>query len=419
MRILYITYFYPPLGGPAVLRNVKTVKYLSRAGFFIDVLTVRDIEYLYRDDSLLQECEQRDLIRTASLDPMALIRGVTKPSGAKASNLYMNTPERLKLFLRRIYPIDNKIGWVPFMVRAGRKAIKQNAYDLIYTSLGPFSSGLGAYRLSKDSGIPLVVDMRDYWNLLGDYELQGTALHRAYARNWERRIYKHASLIVTATRGIAQDIDVLAAGCSQKSITIYNGWDEEDFHGLQPSAPGEGFVLSYFGNVYARRSLTKFFSAVRGLREAGELPAGTSIRLYGNFFRETIQEVEDSGIKDIILIIPQLNHREALQAMLDSDTLLLVLNSSGPRGTLSSKVFEYLRAQKPILAMVPAHNEAADLLRENGRDHICAMESADSIRTALLRLINEREKPRLYNIPYELERRWQIGRLADALRDIK
>lgn len=434
MRVLYITYFYPPLGGPAVLRNLKTVKYLSRAGHSIDVITTRDIEYLYRDASLMEECGHRELIRTASLDPMALFRELAKPGSTKASHLYMNTPERLKLMIRRAWPIDNKIGWVPFIINAGRKAMRRNVYDLIYISLGPFSSGLGAYHLSRSSGIPLVVDMRDYWNLLGDYELQGSALHRAWSRAWERRIYRHASLIVTATKGIGTDIDAFVPGSAAKSITVYNGWDEEDFQGLthgrssagfapastEPQTPPsaaskEGFVLSYFGNIYARRSLVKFFCAVRTMREQQELPANTSIRLYGNFFRETIQEVENSGIKDIIRIIPQLEHRAALQAMLDSDALLLTLNSSGPKGTLSSKVFEYLRAQRPILAMVPAHNEAAELLKANGQDYICAMESAVSIRYTLHRLISERKGPAAFPIPYALERRWQIAKLSEAL----
>jgi hypothetical protein len=51
-RILYISYFYPPLGGPAVLRNLKTVKYLSKHGFSVDVITPSDREYLCRDESL-------------------------------------------------------------------------------------------------------------------------------------------------------------------------------------------------------------------------------------------------------------------------------------------------------------------------------------------------------------------------------
>ena len=66
MRLLYISYFYPPLGGPASLRNVKTVKYLAESGIACDVITVGDLEYLYRDASLLEECMADRVTRTAS-----------------------------------------------------------------------------------------------------------------------------------------------------------------------------------------------------------------------------------------------------------------------------------------------------------------------------------------------------------------
>ena len=130
-----------------------------------------------------------------------------------------------------------------------------------------------------------------------------------------------------------------------------------------------------------------------------------------------MEEIESSGIADLVGIVPQKEHRDALAAMLNADALLLNLNSSGPRGTLSSKIFEYLRCQKPILAMVPARNEAADLLRQNGQDHICAMESADSIYHCLKRLLGR--ETRAYGIPWELERRRQISKLAARLKSMQ
>ncbi len=86
MHILYISYFYPPLGGPASLRNVKVVKYLAKEGISCDVITVSDIEYIQRDYSLLSECSEQRLIRTDSLDPMALFSktGIRKGNKAKA-----------------------------------------------------------------------------------------------------------------------------------------------------------------------------------------------------------------------------------------------------------------------------------------------------------------------------------------------
>ncbi|HCM14434.1 MAG TPA: hypothetical protein DHW79_00540, partial [Candidatus Cloacimonas sp.] len=111
MKILYISYFYPPLGGPAALRNQKTVNYLSKAGAEITVLTVEDIEYAYSDPSLSADCAQRHLIRVPSWDPMALLRKAFGKNRAASQMVYKRSPERLKLMIRQLAPIDDKIGW--------------------------------------------------------------------------------------------------------------------------------------------------------------------------------------------------------------------------------------------------------------------------------------------------------------------
>ncbi|MBP7205896.1 MAG: hypothetical protein KBA54_05200, partial [Candidatus Cloacimonetes bacterium] len=102
MRILYISYFYPPLGGPAALRSLKTVKYLAQSGIECDVITVRDIEYLYRDPSLLREDAAAKIIRTASLDPMALLKKSRSAGDSGLSSIYLHTPEKLKLRIRQL-----------------------------------------------------------------------------------------------------------------------------------------------------------------------------------------------------------------------------------------------------------------------------------------------------------------------------
>ena len=417
MRILYISYFYPPLGGPAALRSLKTVKYLAQSGIECDVITVRDIEYLYRDPSLQSEDAAAKTIRTVSLDPMALLKKSRNAGDSGLSSIYLHTPEKLKLRIRQLHPVDNKIGWLPALLTAGRQAVKARGYDLIYISLGPFSSGIGAWILSRESKIPLAVDLRDYWTLLGDYDLQGGALNRGLSRTWEQRIYRHASLIVTATEGIGTDVaNAFGPGLEDKLLTVFNGWDETDFAGLPPAEPSADFSLSYFGNIYARRSLRHFHAALKRLRAENALPPNTRVKLYGNFFRETLQEVEQSGIQDLIDVIPQLSHRQALAAMRAADVLLLVINSSSPRGTLTSKVFEYLRAQKPILAMVPSQYEAAKLLQSCGHDLICAMESTDSIYLCLKRFLSQGYGP--YRVPWELERQTQVAKLAEKLKSL-
>ncbi|HNQ44289.1 MAG TPA: hypothetical protein PKI59_07655, partial [Candidatus Cloacimonadota bacterium] len=247
----------------------------------------------------------------------------------------------------------------------------------------------GAYLLSQSSGIPFVVDYRDYWTLLSDYDLMGSKLKQALSRSWERRILHSASLLVCATKGIAGDLAwEFGQQITPKTFILYNGHDAADFLHLEPARPSaQHFTFSYFGSIYARRSLKHFYQAVEELSREGLLPEHTRIRLYGNFNREVYQEIEASGIKDMIEIMPVLSHDQALYEMQKADALLLLINSSSPKGTLTSKVFEYLRLGRPILAMVPQFGEAAELLRECGIDTICPMESVSGIKSCLSQVI--------------------------------
>ncbi len=419
MKILYISYFYPPLGGPAALRNVKTVKYLTELGCEIDVISVGDIEYNYHDDSLLEECKQHRLIRTTSYDPMAVMKKVLGKRKQASQALYRKTPERIKLLVRRLYPLDDKVGWLPPLYKAGAQALMDTKYDLIYVSCGPFSSSLAAYWLSRRFKVPYAVEMRDYWTLLSDYNLQGSWLHRAFAKCWEKRILHAAKFIITATKGIAEDLaQAFGKELSAKMQVLYNGHDKEDYEGIAlVQRDDAAFVISYFGALYARRSLKGFFAAVKQAQEEGSLQRSIMIKLYGNYHVETEREIAESGINGQISIIPALSHREALQEMAASDALLLVINSSSPRGTLTSKVFEYLRIGKPILALAPQHGEVAELLHESGQDFICAMESVSAIKECLIRI----QKPRSHAFSYnqaKYMRRAQVLELYKFLQSL-
>ncbi len=422
MDILYISYFYPPLGGPATFRNTKAVKYLSNLGANIDVITVREIEYLLEDNSLLSECRERELIRTLSLDPMAITKKLSQSGAINSKSLYLGTSEPVKRLIRGMIPVDDKIAWVPFVIAAGIKACKDRHYDLIYVSCGPFSSAIAASYLASRFQIPLVVDYRDYWTLLSDYNQGITLLHRGISNYWERRILRQAALVVTATAGIGRDLcSAFGNGLEDRQITVYNGWDEEDFQNLPAcEAKSCGFEIAYFGAIYARRSMKNLYAALKELSQKELLPPDTKLRLYGNYFVETYTDIEASGISDLIEVVPQLQHREALAQMMQADVLVLNINSSSPYGTLTSKIFEYIRSQRPILAMVPSSKEAAQLLRSTGHDYICAMESTSTIAAALTRCLDDLKSPnpQPYQIPMEYERSHQLTHLFHRLSTI-
>lgn len=416
MKLLYISYFFPPLGGPAAIRNQKTVKYLGKLGWDIDVLTVADIEYNYFDESLLDSITPEKIIHIPSLDPMALLKKVGKHKHTLSKQVYHNTPESLKLIIRRLAPLDDKVFWLPNLMQKAKRLMSATGYDLIYVSCGPFSSALAAKWLAKRFGVPYVLEMRDYWTLLSDYNLLGFGVNRLVARATERSCLKQASLVVAATQGIADDLaENFDPSLPERSFVLYNGHDEVDFDDLRPAERLDtGFILSYFGALYAKRSLKCLLRAINSLHKQKLLPSGFELHLYGNFHRETLIELEQSGVGHLVKICPQLQHRQALEQMLASDALLLLINSDSPKGTLTSKLFEYLRCGKPILALVPQQGEAAEILKESGQGYLCPMESSTQIMKCLLQLFADRNKP--FSTNYHAER-FERQTLIKALHD--
>jgi hypothetical protein len=156
-------YFYPPLGGPGVQRPVKLIKYLSRNNWKTDVVTVKDIMFHSSDDQLAAEDMAETVIRTGSLDPMSFLGKIKK--GSDRTKVYFGTPEKYKKIIRNLFPIDDKIGWLPYAKKAGRQLLKTKRYDAIMATMGPYTSGLAAYKLSRQYKIPLIIDYRDHWTM--------------------------------------------------------------------------------------------------------------------------------------------------------------------------------------------------------------------------------------------------------------
>jgi len=421
MKILYISYFYPPLAGPASLRNLKTVKYLSQLGNTIDVLTVGNIVYNFYDNGLLAKCEQNRIIHIPSFDPMSILEKLSGKNKTMSNNIYHQTPERIKLFIRHLYPLDDKVLWLPNLLKTAKKTLAGDSYNLIYVSCGPFSSAVAARYLSKHFKLPYVLDMRDYWTLLNDYNLQGTYLNRLHSQHHEKRILKDAALIVTATKGIAEDIsNHFNKELQSKTFVLYNGHDEEDFSTLPKMETNhDQYTLSYFGTITAKRSLKWLLRALKNLKQENKLPVGFSFNLYGNYHRETYQEIQQSGIEEIVKVTPQITHKEALAVMQASDALLLLINSDSPKGTLTSKVFEYLRIGKTILALIPKQGEAAELLKERGQNFICPMESSVAIKKELEKLFAQRDDEHHFHyLAEKYERKKQVEELNQKLQKI-
>ena len=142
-------------------------------------------------------------------------------------------------------------------------------------------------------------------------------------------------------------------------VTIANGCDFDDFAGLEYTR-GDRFRLTHAGSFFGKRDPKPFLQALAdsGLDDV-------TVRFLGDFRPGDREFMESLGLGDRVELIDHVPRRESLRLQRDSDALLLLIPEAGGRGrgVLSGKVFEYLAAERPVLAVVPPDGAAAELDR--------------------------------------------------------
>ncbi|MDP8202447.1 MAG: glycosyltransferase [Candidatus Tenebribacter burtonii] len=418
-RLLLIAYFYPPLGGPGVQRPAKLVKYLNKLDVSTDVITVKNIVFHSTDNELLKEDKAHKIIRTSSFDLMSILVKISKPKTNKS--VYFKTPEKYKKIIRNIFPIDEKIGWLPFVMNAGKKLLKKNKYDAIMATIGPYTSGIAAYKLAKRNKLPLIIDYRDHWTL-NPYITFFSTFHKKHSVKWENIILQSASVITVVSKAMKNDlICEFGEDIRNKIKVIYNGWDTDDFSNLVINK-SEKLTIKYIGNFYGNRTPKFFIEAMELLQSRNQLPDDILIEFTGNYYAETINHIVNSKVAHFIKINTQIEHKEAIKSLMNCDALLFFIASYKGEGVLTGKVFEYLRSGKEILAMVPPEGEATKILRQNLHALICKMEDVEMIAKNFLKLIdvlNNKNKKLKINYKYSRENQTKefLNFVEDRLTD--
>jgi len=141
--------------------------------------------------------------------------------------------------------------------------------------------------------------------------------------------------------------------------------------------------IRYVGGFSGHRSVEYFIQALKELKASNEIPDNVVIEFIGNYFVETLSWLNSSDLIDIIRIVPQVTHLKAVNYMQSANLLLLFVSTAEGEDFLPGKVFEYIRSNVPILAMVPENGEPAMILRKLGHKYICNMEDVESIKCFL------------------------------------
>ncbi len=425
-KVLFIAYYFPPLGMGGVQRAAKFAKYLPSFGWKPFVLTVKDVQYLAKDPSLLEELPpQVKVIRTGSFDPLRisfLLKKLFKKKTQEAGSVQKAGIKRPRLSSWFFFP-DSKIGWIPFALLSGLKLAREENIDLIFTTSPPPSLHLVGYILKLLTGKPWVADFRDPW--VGfRHEEYPTPFHVWLKNRLIKKISENADAIVSVNQKISQRLVSLHPSV-KKIETIPNGYDESDIP-RSPPVKSNLFVIGYLGTFSQDHDPEPFLSGLKSLLEDKTVPK-EKIKLVhiglcvGIDLDRLIEEYDLSGVVEKKGYLP---HKEAL-ALLQEASLLLLTTSHSPDAEMisTSKLFEYMPLRKPILAIVPPAGAAAEVVYSLNLGKVVSPTDPIGIKRELsaffstwekgvLCLDSDEEKIRMFS------RRFLTSRLASLLNEM-
>jgi len=394
-RALIITYYWPPAGGPGVQRVLKFTKYLPDFGWQPIVLTVQDGEYPATDGSLVDEiiplCR---VYRTKSFQPYrwyrrftGIAREETIPTSVLADTRGLNWKKRLSHWVRaNLFIPDAHIGWLPYAVKTGYELIKRERINVLFSSSPPPTAHLIAQELARKSGLTWVADFRDPWTDIHYYEhvLRSRITQRLDSK-LEASVLQAASVVTSISQ---TDISRYRIRVPQtKYVFLPNGFDSDDFEGVDVSKRSSKFCIMHLGTMGKERNPKILFEVLSDLIKRDEFfGQNVSLTLVGIVEDPVQMDIERYGLRSIVRRIPYLPHSEALRYMAEATILLLpITNTRDNRGIVPGKMFEYLGARKPILGYGHVCGDAAQILQQTDAGCVLAYDDYEGTRRFLIR----------------------------------
>ncbi len=396
------------MGGSGVQRSVKFVKNLRYFDYEPVVFTRQEGNMPIRDDTLLKDIPDGVKIYRTKAYEAPELRGI------------MHIPGKV---LGKVTIPDSAYFWYKTSGKKAENVIKEEGISIIYTTSAPYSDHLlGLWLKKRMPDLKWVVDFRDEWTN-NPYILDSpyNPVRTAIEKKMENNVVKTADLLI-ANSPVMRDNFIRNNSISGDNFyVIPNGYDKEDFEGLDLTPPTNPvFTLVYTGALYGRRKPDVFFAALSELIGEGSIDRNKiKVQLIGNYHKDKLQlQIDSFGLNGVIEILGYVPHDECIKRQLSADCLLLI--EGGGRGAdafYTGKVFEYMNTGRPVLSLLP-EGVAKELVLKSGIGIVSETSDKEGAKRNLLKYYNDWKNGSLTfegrrDVIELYERKALTGRLAD------
>lgn len=366
-KLLIITYYWPPAGGPGVQRWLKFVKYLPYFDVQPIVYIPENPTYPIVDKHLEEEVSDKAIIlKNKIFEPYQLASFLSKNKTKKISSGIIPNQKKqsfLDKFLLwtrgNLFIPDARIFWVKPSVAYLERYIRENEIDTIVTSGPPHSLHLIGLELKQKLNLKWLADFRDPWTTIGYHKSLRLSDYAAKRhKQLEHQVLNSADTIIVTSKTTKTEFQAIT---SKPIIVITNGFDVEKVGKQTLDAK---FSLAHIGSFLSERNpLILWKSLGELLQEIPDFKSHLEIKLIGAVSQEVLETISQFGLNSYVNNLGYVSHTEAVAHQRKSQVLLLIeIDSEDTKSILPGKLFEYMVSERPIIAIGPKDSDFAEIV---------------------------------------------------------
>lgn len=395
-RALIITYYWPPAGGSGVQRWLKFVKYFRNFDIEPIVYTVKNPTYTINDESLLNEIPKDiEVLKQSIWEPNTLFSFFGKKSKQSAGFLN-NKPSffgRILQYIRANYFIpDARKFWINTSVNYLKKYLKENAIDVIITTGPPHSVHLIGLKLKEDLQLKWIADFRDPWTDI-DYFHHLPLTQKALEKHQylEKNVVENADAVMVVGNTMQQNY----LKFNKNIFTITNGFDDEIIG--DKTKMDVKFTFTHIGLMNSDRNPVLFWEVLKEIgTENSQFLKDLEVKLIGKVDNTVLVSISDYNLVDNVIKMDYVPHNKIGDFQKTSQILWLVVNNvPSAKGIITGKIFEYLKAKRPILAIAPINGDLAEIIKDANAGFVVGFEDKKLLKSTILALYDSYKKGNL------------------------
>ena len=366
-KVLIITYYFPPAGGPGVQRWLKFVKYLPDFGIQPIVYIPENPTYPIIDQDLVSDvAKETIIIKHKIFEPYRIATFFSKSktknisSGIIPNQKKQSLVEKVFLWVRgNLFIPDARIFWVKPSVKYLEQYIKQHDIQTIITTGPPHSLHLIGLELKNKLGVNWLADFRDPWTTIGYHkELKLSKFADKKHKKLEKLVLETADQIIVTSKTTKIEFQEL----THKPITVItNGYDLEVIEVQELDAK---FSMAHIGSFLSERNPKILWECISELvNEIPEFSNHLQIKLIGAISQEVLDTLTQYKMNNFLVNMGYVSHKVAVMEQRKSQVLLLIeINSQETKGILPGKLFEYMISGRPIIAIGPTNSDFEEII---------------------------------------------------------